>query len=255
MRQDALRKRLVTKKIAGFTLIELLVVIAIIAILASLLLPTLARAKEAGRKISCANNMKQLALAFTMYTHENEDYVPPRNVPGAWPTKLFPFYNNLKVLICPSDGPTFPPISNYTDPNVPDGAPRSYMINGFNDYYAFTFNTTSFGQIARIMQTNAFRDTYITKSSDTIIFGEKENSSGHFFMDYLESAAGNDNTEIEHSRHLSNSSNKSNSGGGGSNFAFHDGGVRFYKFGKSLAPQNLWAVTEFYRTNTLVMIQ
>jgi prepilin-type N-terminal cleavage/methylation domain-containing protein/prepilin-type processing-associated H-X9-DG protein len=60
----------------GFTLIELLVVIAVIAILAALLLPALAKAKQQAIMISCKNNERQQLLAYTMYAHENKDFLP-----------------------------------------------------------------------------------------------------------------------------------------------------------------------------------
>jgi prepilin-type N-terminal cleavage/methylation domain-containing protein/prepilin-type processing-associated H-X9-DG protein len=94
----------------GFTLIELLVVIAIIAILAALLLPALASAKEKGRQAACINSVRQQTLAVLLYADENNDFLPPTAYNDAdgnevdWPALLDPYLNHVaKIHLCPSD--------------------------------------------------------------------------------------------------------------------------------------------------------
>jgi prepilin-type N-terminal cleavage/methylation domain-containing protein len=77
----------------GFTLVELLVVLAVIALLAGLLLPAVERAREAGYRISCANNLKQIAMAMHLYHHDYE-VLPPSRLPGGgatWAVLILPY--------------------------------------------------------------------------------------------------------------------------------------------------------------------
>jgi prepilin-type N-terminal cleavage/methylation domain-containing protein/prepilin-type processing-associated H-X9-DG protein len=88
----------------GFTLIELLVVIAVIALLASLLAPALARAKQKGRAIACVNNVRQIGLAAVMFSDDNNGTLPLSEHQGkSWVASLIPYGGTKGIYRCPSD--------------------------------------------------------------------------------------------------------------------------------------------------------
>ena len=92
----------------GFTLIELLVVIAIIAILAAILFPVFARARENARRSSCSSNLKQIGLGFAQYTQDYDERLPycdyGYSVPGkiGWDEAIFPYVKSTQIFQCPS---------------------------------------------------------------------------------------------------------------------------------------------------------
>jgi len=114
-------------------LIELLVVIAIIAILAAILFPVFAQAREAARGTSCKSNLKQLGTAIMMYAQDYDEIYPTGLQESWWDNTWYritdPYVKNVQVFRCPDDPGKDPPASySWAGPRL------SYVANGFMDY-------------------------------------------------------------------------------------------------------------------------
>jgi len=129
----------------AFTLIELLVVIAIIALLAAILFPVFAAAREKARSASCASNLKQLALGYTQYIQDNDETLPNIAEDGCainpsscsqtnatWMDEIFPYVKSTQIFTCPDDNFNGLYVQNHSRSSTNTG---SYLANffGYND--------------------------------------------------------------------------------------------------------------------------
>jgi prepilin-type N-terminal cleavage/methylation domain-containing protein len=229
--------------LCAFTLIELLVVIAIIAILAAMILPVLGRAKQTSQRIACLDNLKQLGLAAEVYVDDNQGFYPPRSYLDRWPDKFYDSYGHkVQILLCPSEMTNAPlTVGSSPSNNVADASSRSYLINGWNDYFNAVLDADDFNN--SYMQgtfPTGMRQTNLRQPSGEILLGEKSSQHGDFYADLLD---GDDiDSVVNESRHDSNGNDNLNGmGSGGSNYAMCDGSGQFIKFPFSLTPLNLWA--------------
>jgi len=199
----------------GFTLIELLVVIAIIAILAAILFPVFARAREKARQASCQSNLKQLMLAYIMYASDYDEHFPTDWVTAAggapwtnrytWRAMIFPYVKNLQLFTCPSC--TY----DYA------GTLAGQCINGEGNIPGgYGDNTIHWGGGApNPPGTRWCKDSEIAQPAELIIIGDS--GPGHQ-ISYMPNTLGFVRTDEGATRH-----------NGGANYGFADGHVKWLK--------------------------
>lgn len=218
----------------GFTLIELLVVIAIIAILAAILFPVFARARENARRSSCLSNLKQLGLAAMQYTQDYDEmfmpaynYLPGVPQPGGswqgagdtthyWPQLLYPYHKSIQVFVCPSQ-------SLYGSAPYRGHYGANGIIVGRSAY-------TGYENPVSLSKVNSSAATYLFMDSGTYVNDPyyAYNPSGFFYLPGITESgaaanactatANNLQSDCDAGRHF-----------GGVNMAFADGHVKWLK--------------------------
>ena len=179
----------------GFTLIELLVVIAIIAILAAILFPVFARARENARRASCQSNLKQIGLGFIQYSQDYDENYPKSELYPAtgyltWRGMIYPYVKSTQIFTCPSN-PAVGGIKAIYDGGLQGtaGLPAftvSYSVsaNDATDSTAYAIGKTSvraiaaFESVATTVLVGESTEPYPTMVWDSIT-GPKANFAGH----------------------------------------------------------------------------
>jgi prepilin-type N-terminal cleavage/methylation domain-containing protein/prepilin-type processing-associated H-X9-DG protein len=228
----------------GFTLIELLVVIAIIAILAAILFPVFARARENARRSSCSSNLRQVGLALKQYTNDYDERYPlisyndGNGDPVGWAKNVQPYVKNEQLFQCPSEG------------NKAGAADSSWPANE----YPFNFNFTDYYYNEAFVwqgdDTNGWssdlggiNDSIIVEPTKTVLLGDGHN--GGYSYTYFKPEERTGDT-IVGGVVTGTGSRDSNPGPApkdrhleGANYVFADGHVKWLK-PDALSGGNVW---------------
>jgi len=202
----------------GFTLIELLVVIAIIAILAAILFPVFARAREKARQTSCLSNLKQIGLAELMYEQDYDERGPMNHMAAQsggrwveWWTVLQPYIKNWQVFSCPSN----------TTVNIYNGV--NYGKHGCSDSVLAGEQSSDFWY---------GRVQFLKAPAETIAFADWGRGNGHRLCPHWHQGhtyVGYVHPEIHN---------------GGTNYAFFDGHAKWLRYESTFSGVNLWLYTK-----------
>ena len=218
-----------TKTRSAFTLIELLVVIAIIAILAAILFPVFARARENARRASCQSNLKQIGLGLLQYVQDYDEKYPRsrtanvsfngfNNATAPWHLVIQPYVKSVQLFQCPSNTAAGSGTKmNFTNNGNGDQIPVSYVCAG-TDYDVYwggrTMMTQNYGVAA----------SEVNFPATTIMVGESlQRQDPEYFDNY---------NDMRMQNHL-----------GTTNFLFADGHVKSLKPVATGSTRNMWNVT------------
>jgi len=206
----------------GFTLIELLVVIAIISVLAAILFPVFAQARDKARGISCLSNLKQLGTASLMYSQDYDDMVLPHcfrdfsnpsgSVYAYWFEMAMPYVKNAQVFICPSHrgavgGHSF--VGSY-----------GYICDGFSlDPADPNYSGLPYGGIYSMAE--------LHYPAEMIMLGESQKATCRVCPEYHTHTF--PPVWAVQKRHQ-----------GGSNYLFYDGHAKWCRYEQTLTPRNMW---------------